>query len=134
MRGRAPWWRGGRTRARSAWAAVMWLGWCCAPTCTGAPHDLLTAYLGVRPDRLRAIVARWRQAGYAATGWLGAGPAWYWVTRAGLAVTGQPYTPAQPAAARLAHARDDTAPSTHPPPAGPTCCAHGVGAASATGG
>jgi hypothetical protein len=71
----------------------------------GAPYDLLAAHLDVRPDRLRAIVSRWRGAGYAATGRLGAGPAWCWVTRAGLAVTGQPYTPARPAAARLAHLR-----------------------------
>jgi hypothetical protein len=71
----------------------------------GAPYDLLASFLAVRPDRLRAIVARWRHAGYAATGRLGAGPAWCWLTRAGLAVTGQPYAPAQPAAARLAHIR-----------------------------
>jgi hypothetical protein len=71
----------------------------------GAPYDLLAACLGVRDDRLRAIVARWRRAGYAATGRLGAGPAWCWVTRAGLAVTGLAYTPARPAAARLAHLR-----------------------------
>jgi hypothetical protein len=71
----------------------------------GAPYDLLATHLHVRADRLRAIVARWRHAGYAATGQLGAGPAWCWVTRAGLAVTGQPYTPARPAAARLAHLR-----------------------------
>jgi hypothetical protein len=49
----------------------------------GAPYDLLAAYLGVRPDRLRGIVARWRAAGYTATGRLGAGPAWCWLTRAG---------------------------------------------------
>jgi hypothetical protein len=71
----------------------------------GAPYDLLATYLRVREDRLRAIVARWRHAGYAATGRLGAGPAWCWVTRAGLAVTGLPYTPCRPAAARLAHLR-----------------------------
>jgi hypothetical protein len=71
----------------------------------GAPYDLLAAYLGVRPDRLRGIAARWRSAGYVATGRLGAGPAWCWLTRAGLAVTGQPYIPARPAAARLAHIR-----------------------------
>jgi hypothetical protein len=71
----------------------------------GAPYDLLAAHLGVRDDRLRAIVARWRRAGYAATGRLGAGPTWCWVTRAGLALTGQPYTPTRPAAARLAHLR-----------------------------
>jgi hypothetical protein len=28
----------------------------------GAPYDLLAAALDVRPDRLRAIVARWRRA------------------------------------------------------------------------
>jgi hypothetical protein len=71
----------------------------------GAPYDLLAASLAVRPDRARGIVARWRAAGYVATGRLGAGPAWCWLTRAGLAVTGQPYTPARPAAARLAHIR-----------------------------
>ena len=71
----------------------------------GAPYDLLAVYLAVRTDRLRGIVARWRSAGYVATGRLGAGPAWCWLTRAGLAVTGQPYTPARPAAARLAHIR-----------------------------
>jgi hypothetical protein len=71
----------------------------------GAPYDLLATYLDVRADRLRGIVARWRHAGYAETGPLGAGPAWCWLTRQGLAVTGQPYTPARPAAARLAHLR-----------------------------
>jgi hypothetical protein len=71
----------------------------------GAPYDMLAAFLDVRADRLRGIVARWRSAGYAATGRLGAGPAWCWLTRAGLAVTGQPYTVARPAAARLAHIR-----------------------------
>jgi hypothetical protein len=71
----------------------------------GAPYDLLATFLGVRPDRLRGIVARWRRAGYAATGRLGPGPAWCWLTRTGLAVTGQHYTPARPALARLAHIR-----------------------------
>jgi hypothetical protein len=54
----------------------------------GAPYDLLAAFLGVRPDRLRGVVARWRRAGYAATGRLGPGPAWCWLTRSGLSVTG----------------------------------------------
>jgi hypothetical protein len=71
----------------------------------GAPYDLLAAYLGVRADRVRGIVARWRRAGLAATGRLGPGPAWCWLTRAGLAVTGQPYAPARPAISRLAHLR-----------------------------
>jgi hypothetical protein len=36
----------------------------------GAPYDLLAAALGVAPARLRGITARWRRAGYAATGQL----------------------------------------------------------------
>jgi hypothetical protein len=71
----------------------------------GAPYDLLAGFLGVRPDRLRGIVARWRHAGYADTGRLGPGPAWCWLTRPGLAVTGQRYAAARPALARLAHIR-----------------------------
>jgi hypothetical protein len=71
----------------------------------GAPYDLLASFLGVQPARLRAIVARWRRAGYAATGRLGPGPAWCWLTRSGLAVTGQHYAPGKPALARLAHIR-----------------------------
>lgn len=39
----------------------------------GAPYDLLAQFLDVRPDRLRAIAARWRRAGYAQTGRLGPG-------------------------------------------------------------
>jgi hypothetical protein len=71
----------------------------------GAPYDLLAVFLGVRPDRLRGIVARWRNAGYAATGRLGPGPAWCWLTRGGLAVTGQRYAPSRPELGRLAHIR-----------------------------
>jgi hypothetical protein len=41
----------------------------------GVPYDLLADALRVQPDRLPAIVARWRRAGYAATGRLGPGPA-----------------------------------------------------------
>jgi hypothetical protein len=71
----------------------------------GAPYDLLAGFLTVQPARLRGIVARWRNAGYAQTGRLGPGPAWCWLTRAGLAVTGQRYAPARPALSRLAHIR-----------------------------
>jgi hypothetical protein len=71
----------------------------------GAPYDLLAAFLGVQPTRARGIVARWRRAGYAATGRLGPGPAWCWLTRSGLTVTGQRYAPARPALGRLAHIR-----------------------------
>jgi hypothetical protein len=71
----------------------------------GALYDLLAAALDVRPDRLRGIVARWRRAGYATTGRLGPGPAWCWLTRAGLAVTGLGYAPSRPTLGRLAHIR-----------------------------
>jgi hypothetical protein len=71
----------------------------------GTPYDLLASFLGVAPARLRGIVARWRRAGFVATGRLGPGPAWCWLTRSGLAVTGQRYATARPALARLAHIR-----------------------------
>ncbi|WP_300604302.1 hypothetical protein [Trebonia sp.] len=70
-----------------------------------APYDLLAAGLGVRPARLRGIVARWRAAGYAATGTLGPGPAWCWLTGAGMAACGLGYLARPPALARLAHIR-----------------------------
>jgi hypothetical protein len=71
----------------------------------GAPYDLLAAALQVEPARLRGIVARWRHAGYAATGRLGPGPAWCWLTPSGMAVTGLGYRATRPALARLAHIR-----------------------------
>src|ERR1700735_1233155 len=71
----------------------------------GAPYDLLASFLGVREDRLRAIVARWRKAGYAGTGRLGPGPAWCWLTRSGLAVTGLGFAASVPSLGRLAHVR-----------------------------
>jgi hypothetical protein len=71
----------------------------------GAPYDLLASALGVREDRLRGIVARWRHAGLAQTGRLGPGPAWCWLTRPGLAATGLRYALARPSLARLAHVR-----------------------------
>jgi hypothetical protein len=71
----------------------------------GAPYDLLAACLGVREDRLRGIVARWRKAGYVQTGRLGPGPAWCWLTRPGLAAAGLGFAPSSPSLARLAHIR-----------------------------
>jgi len=53
----------------------------------------------------RAAAARWRALGYAETARLGPGPAWLWVTRAGLAACGLGYSPARPALSRLAHIR-----------------------------
>jgi hypothetical protein len=71
----------------------------------GAQYDLLSGFLGVQGARARGIVARWRRAGYAATGRLGPGPAWCWLTRPGLAVTGQRFTASRPTLGRLAHIR-----------------------------
>jgi hypothetical protein len=71
----------------------------------GAPYDLLADHLDVRVDRLRGIAARWRTAGYVVTPRLGPGPAWCWLKRSGLAVTGQRHTATRPSAGRLAHTR-----------------------------
>jgi hypothetical protein len=71
----------------------------------GAPYDLLASALGAQPARLRGIVARWRRAGLAATGRLEAGPAWCWLTPAGMDATGLGYPASRPALARLAHIR-----------------------------
>jgi hypothetical protein len=69
----------------------------------GAPYDLLAAALGVQPARLRGITARWRRAGFAATGRLGPGPAWCWLTPAGMSAAGLGYPASRPALARVAH-------------------------------
>ena len=71
----------------------------------GAPYDLLAAALDVTPVRLRGITARWRKAGYAATGQVGPGPAWCWLTRSGMQDTGLDYQPGPPHLARVMHVR-----------------------------
>jgi len=71
----------------------------------GAPYDLLAIALQADPARLPAIMARWRRAGYAATGRLGPGPAWCWLTRAGMTETGLGFPATRPALGRLAHIR-----------------------------
>jgi hypothetical protein len=71
----------------------------------GAPADLLAAALGVREDRLRGILSRWRRAGYVSTGNLGKGPAWCWLTPAGMRLLGLPYAAKEPSVSRLAHIR-----------------------------
>ena len=71
----------------------------------GAPIDLLAAALLVEEARLPAITARWRRAGYAATGRLGPGPAWCWLTRDGMTATGLDYPARRPSLGRLAHIR-----------------------------
>ncbi len=71
----------------------------------GVPLDLLAAALRVQPDRLPAIPARWRRAGSAATGRLGPGPGWCWLTRDGMTATGLRYPAGHPSLGRLAHIR-----------------------------
>src|ERR1700741_2033086 len=70
----------------------------------GVQLDLLAVLTG--GDRAaRAAAARWRELGYAQSSRLVPGPAWLWVTRAGLAACGLRYSPARPALSRLAHIR-----------------------------
>jgi hypothetical protein len=71
----------------------------------GAPYDLLAEWLLVPQDRLPAIVARWRKAGYAVSRRLGPGPAWCWLTRGGMTACGLGYPAAEPSLGRLAHIR-----------------------------
>ena len=71
----------------------------------GVPLDLLAAALRTGQDRMAAITARWRRAGYAATGRLGPTPAWCWLTRDGMTATGLGYPATRPSLGRLAHIR-----------------------------
>jgi hypothetical protein len=71
----------------------------------GVQLDHLAAVLGVSEARARAVAARWRGRRYAESARLGPGGPWTWVTKAGLAACGLPYTAAPPALGRLAHIR-----------------------------
>ena len=71
----------------------------------GVPYDLLAGALRVNSKQLEKITARWRNAGYVATGRLGPGPGWCWLTRDGMAATGLGFPVGRPALARLAHIR-----------------------------
>jgi hypothetical protein len=75
----------------------------------GVQLDQLAAVLGTGEPRARAVTSRWRQQGLAESARLSPGPAWVWLTRAGLASCGLPYSPAPPALSRLAHIRAVTA-------------------------
>ena len=70
-----------------------------------APYDLLGQALGVGVERLPEIVKRWRNIGYAASGRLGPGPTWCWLTREGMSATGFRYSAGKPSMGRLAHTR-----------------------------
>jgi hypothetical protein len=69
------------------------------------PGDLLGLALEASPSRVRAITARWRRAGLAATGRAGPGPGWCWLTASGMRATGLGYPARPPGLARLAHIR-----------------------------
>jgi hypothetical protein len=75
----------------------------------GVQMDHLAAALGVSEASARRAAAGWRERQHAGSARLGPGPAWTWLTRAGLAACGLPYTAAPPALARLAHIRAVTA-------------------------
>jgi hypothetical protein len=91
--------RGGRgTAVRDAGALIF------AADMYGVQLDQL-ALLAGGERAARAAAARWRSLGYAETARLGPGPAWLWVTRAGLAACGLAYSPARPPLSRLAHIR-----------------------------
>ena len=75
----------------------------------GLQVDLLAAVLAASLPQTWAAVGRWRRLGYAESARLGPGPAWVWLTRAGLAACGLRYAPIPPALSRLAHIRAVTA-------------------------
>ena len=75
----------------------------------GVQLDQLAVALNVPDRRAVALVAKWTGAGLAGAARLGPGPRWAWLTRAGLASCGLPYTAAAPALSRLAHLRAVTA-------------------------
>jgi hypothetical protein len=75
----------------------------------GVQLDQLAALLQLTTERARTVAARWRGRGYAESARLGPGPAWLWLTRAGLTACGLPYTSVPPGLSRLAHLRAVTA-------------------------
>jgi hypothetical protein len=75
----------------------------------GVQLDQLAAAVAVPERRAVALAAKWTSAGLADAARLGPGPRWVWLTRAGLATCGLPYTATAPALSRLAHLRAVTA-------------------------
>jgi hypothetical protein len=67
--------------------------------------DQLAVMLGASEARARAIALGWRRFAYAESARIGPGPPWVWLTRAGLAACGLPYTATSPGLSRLAHLR-----------------------------
>lgn len=75
----------------------------------GVQVDQLAAALSVPERRAGALVSKWSASGLAGADRLGPGPRWVWLTRAGLARCGLPYSASVPALSRLAHLRAVTA-------------------------
>jgi hypothetical protein len=71
--------------------------------------DQLALALGVSASRAHAIELGWRRAGFTRSARIGPGNPWVWLTKAGLAACGLPYTATPPALSRLAHLRAVTA-------------------------
>ncbi len=71
--------------------------------------DQLAVLLATGRRGATSLAARWRAAGLAESGQLSLGPRWVWLTRAGLASAGLPYTATAPGLSRLAHLRAVTA-------------------------
>jgi hypothetical protein len=75
----------------------------------GVQLDQLAAALAVSERRSAALAGKWSANGLARTERLGPGPRWVWLTRAGLASCGLPYSASVPSLSRLAHLRAVTA-------------------------
>src|SRR6516225_6463246 len=71
-----------------------------------APYDLLAEALRIGSQtNMYRLITRWRDTGYVATGQLGRGPSWCWLTSRGMAATGLGFPATRPALTRLAHIR-----------------------------
>jgi hypothetical protein len=92
-------------RGQAARADLDRVGLVFAGEMYGVQVDQLARALGVTPRRAGSIVAGWRAAGSATAAVLSAGPRWVWLTRAGLATCGLPYSAGAPGLSRLAHLR-----------------------------
>jgi hypothetical protein len=75
----------------------------------GLQLDHLARLVGGSQRSATAAVSRWTRAGWADSDQLGRGLRWIWLTKAGLAACGLPYTATVPAASQLAHLRAVTA-------------------------
>jgi len=75
----------------------------------GVQLDQLARVLAVTRRRAAALAAGWQAAGIAEAAVLSPGPRWVWLTRAGLATCGLPYSAGVPGLSRLAHLRAVTA-------------------------